>query len=460
MSHNHLHQVSLPDTSESSIEHLDLSHNTIKDIHIPNDTAVKSLVKLNLSHNKIEQLPEAILHATKLQELQVGQNRLRVLFKGEITLPSLVRLHASDNQLTQISTGSIDLPKLVEVSLGNNRMTEEGMIHLRGAPNILTLDISSNKLQDIPLAAIVCLTHLQRLDIRANDIHQLPCELGQFEELKTIHLEGNPMRVTSSMTHLIESLRSKFKSQQQENKLNEQADNSIDDDDDAAFDKDKNEKDMNDTQSRKQKVDIAKKLIMSNKQLKELPEEDLDFSNQTIPGTVLLDHNLLSTIPSSLGCISEFLVKIDLDYNCIEQFSLTIEGMVFPNLKSLKLSQNRMKQLTANGESSFPHLEELVLNNNLLTSLPDNMASILPELKILSISSNKLDNISIDMFGKKLEILNLSNNDIGYLPPELSTITTLKELTVFGNRFRVPRPAIVDQGTRAVLEFLRHRVRN
>lgn len=82
MSHNHLHQISLPDTPESSIEHLDLSHNTIKDIHIPNDTAVKSLVKLNLSHNKIEQLPEAILHATKLQELQVGQNRLQVLFKG------------------------------------------------------------------------------------------------------------------------------------------------------------------------------------------------------------------------------------------------------------------------------------------------------------------------------------------------------------------------------------------
>lgn len=225
---------------------------------------------------------------------------------GEIMLPSLVRLYASDNQLTQISTSSIDLPKLVEVSLGNNRMTEEGMIHLRGAPNILTLDISSNKLQDIPLAAIVCLTHLQRLDIRANDIHQLPCELGQFEELKTIHLEGNPMRVTSSMTHLIESLRSKFKSQQQESKVNEQTDGSIDDDG-TAFDKDKNEKgkmrsyfiekesditstivDMNDTQSQKQKVDIAKKLIMSNKQLKELPEEDLDFSNQTIPGTVLL----------------------------------------------------------------------------------------------------------------------------------------------------------------------------
>jgi Leucine-rich repeat (LRR) protein len=82
MSHNHLHQASLPDTSESSIERLDLSHNTIKDIHISNDTAVKSLVKLNLSHNKIEQLPEAILHATKLQELQVDQNRLRVLFKG------------------------------------------------------------------------------------------------------------------------------------------------------------------------------------------------------------------------------------------------------------------------------------------------------------------------------------------------------------------------------------------
>lgn len=162
---------------------------------------------------------------------------------GETTLPSLVRLYANDNQLTQISTGNIDLPKLVEVSLGNNRMTEEGMIHLRGAPNILTLDISSNKLQDIPLAAIVCLTHLQRLDVRANDIHQLPCELGQLDELNAIYLEGNPMRISSSMTHLIESLKSKYKSQQQESKANsvdEQSGGPIDES--TAFDKDKNEK--------------------------------------------------------------------------------------------------------------------------------------------------------------------------------------------------------------------------
>lgn len=139
-------------------------------------------------------------------------------------MPSLVRLDASDNQLTRITTGSSDFPKLIEVALRNNRMTEAGMKGLGGAPNIQTLDISSNKLKDIPLTAIIHLVHLQRLDIRANDIQQIPYELGQLGELKAIHCEGNPMRITTSMDHFIESLRAKYKSQK-EQAANEEQDN-------------------------------------------------------------------------------------------------------------------------------------------------------------------------------------------------------------------------------------------
>lgn len=133
-------------------------------------------------------------------------------------------MDASDNQLTRITTGSSDFPKLIEVALRNNRVTEAGMQGLGGAPNIQTLDISSNKLKDIPLTAIIHLVHLQRLDVRANDIQQIPYELGQLEELKTIHCEGNPMRITTSMAHFIESLRAKYKSQQ-EQAANEEEDN-------------------------------------------------------------------------------------------------------------------------------------------------------------------------------------------------------------------------------------------
>lgn len=117
-------------------------------------------------------------------------------------------------------------------------------------------------------------------------------------------------------------------------------------------------------------------------------------------------------------------------------FNFTMEGVVFTALKTMKLSNNRIKSLDCSGTTvSFPKLEELTLSHNALTSLPTNLGQTLPALKILSLSSNKLDDIVDTSFGLGLEVLDLSNNDIGYLPPGLSNIQSLKELTVYGNRY-------------------------
>jgi Leucine-rich repeat (LRR) protein len=113
-----------------------------------------------------------------------------------------------------------------------------------------------------------------------------------------------------------------------------------------------------------------------------------------------------------------------------------MDGIVFTNLKTLKLNNNRLKSIECTETtSSFPKLEELVLSHNSLTVLPENLSQVLPSLKVLSVSSNKLDNITDQSFGQGLETLDLSNNDIGYLPPGLSAIESLRELLVFGNRY-------------------------
>lgn len=134
--------------------------------------------------------------------------------------------------------------------------------------------------------------------------------------------------------------------------------------------------------------------------------------------------------------ISNFIVQLNLEHNKMTSFDFTLEGVVFTALKTLKLNNNRIKSLQITGSTiSFPKVEELTLNHNALTSLPENLPTVLPSLKILSLSSNKLDNISDTSFGQGLEILDLSNNDIGYLPPGLSNIESLKELIVYGNRY-------------------------
>lgn len=162
-----------------------------------------------------------------------------------------------------------------------------------------------------------------------------------------------------------------------------------------------------------------------------------------------------------LSTISTFIVQLRLEHNKLTAFDFNLEGVVFTTLKSLKLNNNRIRTLNFDTATtnSFPKLEELTLDHNLLTTLPHNFA--LPSLKTLSLASNKLDSLTDATFAAdqftKLEILDLSNNDIGFLPPGLSKITTLKELVVYGNRFRVPRPAVVEQGTHAILEFLKRR---
>lgn len=143
-----------------------------------------------------------------------------ITLDNDTTLPVLVRLDTANNFITALHKNEItmvSMPKLIELSLLNNKLTEESLLGLRGTPNLRTLDISSNQLQDIP-ASVTGLEHLQRLDVRGNQLHALPYELGKLTELTAIQCEGNPMRTFASMTQaqLIESLRSSYNQQQEE----------------------------------------------------------------------------------------------------------------------------------------------------------------------------------------------------------------------------------------------------
>ncbi|OAC99929.1 hypothetical protein MUCCIDRAFT_185157 [Mucor lusitanicus CBS 277.49] len=451
LSHNQIKgNISMQHTT---IEQLDLSYNDIESFDIQDGAS--TIVKLNLNNNRIERLP-SVLQWPKLKELLVNQNKLRALFSvnnEEISFPSLVRLDAGNNLIAMFDN-RVFMPKLVELSLMTNKLQDDGLTGLSGAPNIQTLDISSNQLQDIPVL-VTNLTQLERLDVRGNQLHALPYDLGKLEYLKAIHCEGNSMRSFTSMsqTQLIESLKSNYRQQQQEEQEQEEKQSKASDAN-LAQDPDGSTNDLSSNFT--QKVSLTKRLDLSSNQLTELSAESMTFTDD-IPGTIILHHNLFTAFPSHLNMIASFIVNLNLEHNRLASFNLTMAGVEFTHLKVLSLSNNRLKALECSQElaSSFPKLEEFKLDNNALTALPENLPKALPLLKLLSVSSNKLDNITEASFGQSLEILILSNNDIGYLPPGLSTLENLKELVVFGNR--VPRPAVVEQGTRAILEFLKRR---
>lgn len=84
----------------------------------------------------------------------------------------------------------------------------------------------------------------------------------------------------------------------------------------------------------------------------------------------------------------------------------------------------------------------------------------LPILEILFLNNNKLKEIDAEKIVKMkhLTTLNLQNNDIGRIAPELGKATQLKSLQLEGNAFRIPTQQVLAKGTVYLLEYLRDKL--
>ncbi|EQB78879.1 hypothetical protein CB1_001435027 [Camelus ferus] len=107
-------------------------------------------------------------------------------------------------------------------------------------------------------------------------------------------------------------------------------------------------------------------------------------------------------------------------------------------------------------------LERLDLSNNDISRF-----KILPEvlyristLETILISNNQVGSVDPQKMKtmENLITLDLQNNDLLQIPPELGNCVSLRTLLLDGNPFRVPRAAILMKGTAAILEYLRDRI--
>ena len=152
-------------------------------------------------------------------------------------------------------------------------------------------------------------------------------------------------------------------------------------------------------------------------------------------------------------------------------------------LFELNLSHNKIcKELPGSILQQGKHLQFLNFSNNQLSKLPTEIG-MLANLREICLSFNKFDSIpnaiqgcekletlllndnqikDIDVEGLRkltaLAVLDLSNNDIQQVPPELGTLTQLRALQLEGNSFRVPRPQILVKGTQSIMSYLRDRI--
>jgi Leucine-rich repeat (LRR) protein len=232
-----------------------------------------------------------------------------------------------------------------------------------------------------------------------------------------------------------------------------------------------------------------KVLVLSGNQIQRLPEKLFELPlvevylahNQftELPSRIhhwtsvsLLDisHNQLTQVPQSLESLPK-LRKLNLSHNDLSELPLTQHA----SLEELELHHNQLKKWTA---VSFPVVKRIDLRYNKLNRLesdPINLGSLkelhlgfnqlnklisflkasIHSLELLDIRDNQFESVPLPILDSKtLKRLDLTNNNISFLPPELGWVTSLDMLIFHGNPVR----GLSGGSTAKILKILRDRI--
>lgn len=446
LSYNSLEMIA-PDIGDLvMLQALDLSHNCINSLP-PGIGFVVRLTNINISHNKLTELPPDIANLRVLHHLDVTHNNLESLPRlGE--LRRLQTLHALHNDIAELPDfeGS---EHLQELYFGNNFIKEVSADFCENvAPQLKILDLRDNKISTLP-DEIAMLQHMIRLDLTNNELQSLPNSMGFLPHLQNLQIEGNILRnlrqdvIKGGTCRILKHLRGKVDQETLKDKLNVLNNTS------SIFQEGKLFPD-------KYAMKNAKALNLSMKDLATVP--DNVFKDALDAEVVSCDvcKNKLQDVPQGLNLICTNLLELNLSQNHLKSVPNFLSTCV--RLQYMELSRNLLTDLPeCFGQLST--LRELVLSNNQFSNIPSCVYN-LDNLEILLVADNKLKKIDVDnlKFLKRLATLDLSNNNIDQVPPELGNMKQIRTLEIKGNCFRQPRYAILEQGTDSILSYLRDRI--
>ncbi|KAF4079311.1 hypothetical protein AMELA_G00191740 [Ameiurus melas] len=426
------------------LEDFDVSNNKL--MAIPDSLAnLSNLVKLNLSFNDLKSLPPAISGMKNLRMLDCSRNQLESVPPVLAQMASLEQLYLRHNKLCFLP----ELPScktLKELHCGNNQIQVLEADHLKHLSALSVLELRDNKVKSLP-EEITVLQGLERLDLTNNDISSVPCGLGTLPKLKSLALEGNPLRtirrdiLTKGTSELLKYLRSRIQ-EQPDGKTKEEPSTAM-------------------TLPSQAKINVnaiktLKTLDYSEKQEASIPDEVFDAVKNTPVATVNFSKNLLTVVPPRIVELKDTLADINLGFNKLS--TIPLEFSKLQQLVHIDLRNNLLTSLPVELEA-LTKLRSIILSFNKFKSFPDVLYRILT-LETILISNNQvgaIDPVRLKLLDR-LSTLDLQNNDIMQVPPELGNCTSLRALLLDGNPFRNPRAAIIAKGTDALLEYLRSRI--
>jgi hypothetical protein len=166
-------------------------------------------------------------------------------------------------------------------------------------------------------------------------------------------------------------------------------------------------------------------LDLSNLKLTELPKA---IASLTQLQQLYLYNNKLTELPEAIRSLTQLRV-LDLSNNQLRELPEAIASLT--QLQQLDLSNNQLRELPE-PIKSLTRLQLLELYNNQLTELPETIASL-----------------------TRLQELDLTNNQLRELPEAIASLTKLQSLHLKNNPLNPDLAAAYEQGTEAVLQYLR-----
>lgn len=334
---------------------------------------------------------------------------------------------------------------------------------------------------------LVYLTNLKTIDVRNNNIGDIPAAIGYMKSLSRLLVEGNPIRtirrtILAPTSNLKKYLRTRGRppSDLPEDMLE------MDGSEGAAPDAKAVGGPLHAAISEATnsgRLDLSEKKL-SEEKVDELISGYADALQRTT--AVVLRANSLAGVPAGLLSLAG-LVDLDLSNNQLGANTNAFQGIFSRlGLRRLVLCKNNLTdQLLAcifRADTEIPMhrtLQELDLSINRMTAIPEgvqlcvNLASLtmsfcrvaslhgLGRLRVLEhliANDNAIEDIGDVVHMTSLSTLSLANNNLSTIPPELGLLTNLRSLQLEGNPQRMVRTAILQQGTDKLLAYLRSKL--
>ncbi|XP_023384783.1 leucine-rich repeat serine/threonine-protein kinase 1 [Pteropus vampyrus] len=184
-----------------NLRKLDVSDNHLGElpsVQSSDEIICSRLLEIDVSSNKLSHLPPGFLHLSKLQKLTASKNYLEKLFEEEST-----------------TANWIGLRKLQELDLSDNKLTELPAVFLHSFKSLSCLNVSRNNLKVFPDAwacplkcckapknaleslpdkmAVFWKNHLKDVDFSENALREVPLGLFQLDALTFLRLQGNQL---------------------------------------------------------------------------------------------------------------------------------------------------------------------------------------------------------------------------------------------------------------------------